>query len=114
MQEIQVTARFSIHEGGLEEFKALAAEAVQAVRDQDTGTHQYDWFFSANLSECVVRERYADSQAVLDHIGHLGETLPALVGVADLALEIYGDPSPELLEASAGLEPEVFSHFLSP
>jgi hypothetical protein len=38
MNGIQVTARASIHEGKLEEFKVLAAECMRTVREQDSGT----------------------------------------------------------------------------
>jgi quinol monooxygenase YgiN len=113
MTELHVTARFSIHEGKFEEFEALAEQCIQIVRDQDTGgTLQYDWFFNEDHDECVVLERYRDSAAVLEHIGHVGEALPALMEVSDLVLEVFGSPSPELVEASSGLAPKVY-HFHS-
>ena len=57
MEAIQVTARLVIHEGKLEEFKELAAQCMQLVRERDSGTLQYDWFFSDDHTECVVRRR---------------------------------------------------------
>ena len=113
MTELQVTARFRIHEGQFDEFEALAEQCIQIVREKDTGgTLQYDWFYNEAHDECVVRERYRDSDAVLEHIGHVGEALPALMEVSDLELEVFGSPSPELVEASAGLAPKVY-HFHS-
>lgn len=109
MDQIQVNARFSIHPGGHERFVALADEMIAIVGEQDTGTLQYDWFFSASGDECVVRETYADSDAVLEHIAHVGEQLGAILEVADIELEVYGDPSAELVEASAALAPSVYS-----
>ena len=41
MDALQVTARLTIHEGKLEEFKNLAAECMRSVRDRDSGTLQY-------------------------------------------------------------------------
>lgn len=111
MDELQVTARLAIHDGKLEEFKAVAAECLRTVREEDSGTLQYDWFFSEDESECVVRERYRDSDAVLEHIANLGDTFDALLGVADLSLEVCGDPSPELMEASEGLDVTVYRYF---
>ena len=111
MDEIQATARFKIHDGKLEEFKAVAAELLAITRDKDTGTREYDWFFSADQSECVVRERYADSAAVLDHIAHVGDKLGAVLGLGELTLDVYGDPSPELREAIKALNPRVFPYF---
>ena len=111
MEEIQVTARMKIHDGKLDAFKTLAAKALQSVGEKDTGTRQYDWFLNADQSECVVRERFADSQAILDHAAHVGELLGPMTDVADMSMEFYGDPSPEVLETVAAFKPAVYSYF---
>jgi quinol monooxygenase YgiN len=81
MSEIQVTARLRIHDGKLEEFKDVAEKCMESVRTKDTGTLQYDWFFNADHTECVVRETYRDSEAVLEHMANLGgELMEALLG----------------------------------
>jgi quinol monooxygenase YgiN len=46
MSEILVIARLKIHDGKLEEFKRVAEKCLQSVRTKDSGTLQYDWFFS--------------------------------------------------------------------
>ena len=111
MSELQVTARFAIHDGQLDAFKSLAEACMASVREKDTDTLQYDWFLDPDGTKCVVRERYASSEAVLAHIGNLGELLGQLMGTADMSLEVFGDPSPELAEASAGLSPKVYGLF---
>ena len=82
--------------------------AIQAVREKDTGTRQYDWFLSPDETECVVRERYASSEAVLEHMVNVAAQLQQLPEVADLSLEFYGDPSPALMKAVEAFEPAVF------
>jgi hypothetical protein len=72
---------------------------------------QYDWFFNEDQTECVVRERYRDSEAVLQHIANLGETMGALLETCDLSIEVFGDPSPELVEATKALPTQVYSFF---
>jgi quinol monooxygenase YgiN len=113
MDTIQVTARLTIHEGKLEEFKELAAQCMRSVRERDSATLLYDWFFNDTHTECVVRETYRDSGAVLEHIANLGATLGAILGVCDMALEVYGSPSAELVKAAAGLAPKFYSPFQS-
>jgi hypothetical protein len=44
--------------GKLEEFKGLAAQCMQSVRERDLGTLQYDWFFNDTHTECVARDTY--------------------------------------------------------
>ena len=113
MSKLQVTARFTIHPGKLAEFKTVAAKCMQSVRDKDTGTLQYDWFFNEDETQCVVRETYRDSAAVFEHLGNLGETIDELTAVADMELEVFGSPTPELVAASKGLAPRIYSPFQS-
>jgi quinol monooxygenase YgiN len=113
MDAIQLTARATIHKGKLEEFKVLAAQCMRTVRERDSGTLQYDWFLNEVKTECVVQEAYRDSEAALEHIVHLGATLGAILSVCDWTFEVYGTPSPELVEAAAGLGPKVYSPFQS-
>ena len=113
MDALQVTARLTIRAGKLEEFKLLAAQCMRVVRDRDSGTLQYDWFFNDDQSECVVRETYRNSDAVLEHVANLGPTLGAMLGVCDMVLEIYGAPSDQLVKATAGLAPKIYAPFQS-
>ncbi|MEO8656946.1 MAG: antibiotic biosynthesis monooxygenase [Bryobacteraceae bacterium] len=98
MSEIQVTARLKIHKGKLTEFKRIAEKCMHSVRTKDSGTLQYDWFFSDDQSECVVLERYRDSQAVLEHSVNLGDTLRELLETCSGSGEVFGSPSPDLME----------------
>lgn len=111
MDEIYVVARFKIHDGQLDGFKEAAAGCLQVVRDQDSGTMLYDWYFNDDQTECVVLERYRDSDAVLEHIAHVGEKLGQALTCADIALEIYGQPSAALQEAAASLPSTLYSKF---
>jgi hypothetical protein len=54
-------------------------------------------------------EKRKNSGAVLEHIADLGATLGEILGVCDMALELYGSPSPELVKAAAGLAPKIRS-----
>jgi hypothetical protein len=62
VSELQGIARFKFHEGKLEEFKRLSAQAMEIVRTKDTGTLQYDTYFNDDQSECIVLERFRDSK----------------------------------------------------
>jgi quinol monooxygenase YgiN len=111
MDSLQVTSRLTIHEGKLDEFKACALECMRLVRERDTGTLQYDWFFNDDQTECVVREAFRDSNSALEHIANVGPALGALLGVSDMALEVYGSPSVELMSSIAGLAPTLYAPF---
>jgi antibiotic biosynthesis monooxygenase len=114
MGQLQVTARLlSIAKEDLDEFKRIAAE-LRGVAAGEDGTLQYDWFFNADETQCVVRETYASSEAVLAHVGNVGELLGTVIQLGGgMELEVFGDPSDELLEATLALNPVVYTHFQS-
>lgn len=109
MNTIHLTARAAIHEGRLKEFKALAAECIRKVRENEPDTLQYEWFLNGAQTECVVLEVYSDSAAVLHHIANLGPTLAALLAICDWTFEVFGAPSPELVAATASLNLTIYS-----
>ena len=79
MGELQGIARFKFHEGRLEEFKRLSAQAMEIVRTKDTGTLQYEIYFNDDQSQCIVLERYKDSEALIEHAAHLGDLSEAIL-----------------------------------
>ena len=96
MSELQGIARFKFHEGKLEEFKRLAAQCMEIVRTKDTGTLQYDTYFNDDQSECIVLERYRDSEALIEHASHLGDLNEAILSTGSVSGELLGEPSAEL------------------
>ena len=73
--ELQAIVRFRFHNGDVEEFKRLSAQCMEIVRTQDTGTLQYDTYFNDDETECIVIERFRDSDALIQH----GENLAHLM-----------------------------------
>jgi len=108
-------ARFRFHEGKLDEFKRLAAQAMEIVRTKDTGTLQYDTYFNDDQSECVVIERYRDSEAAMEHAANVSDLFaPILATVTVVHGELLGAASAELRANLAGQEvPELFTHYES-
>jgi quinol monooxygenase YgiN len=97
VSELMGIARFKVHEGKLDEFKRLSAEAREIVRTKDTGTLQYDVYFNDDQSECVVIERYRDSDAAMEHAANLGDLFPAVLATVTVVHgELLGEPSAEL------------------
>src|SRR2546426_3345265 len=96
VSELQGIARFKFHEGTLEEFKRLSAQCMEIVRTKDTGTLQYEVYFNDDQSECMVLERYRDSEALIEHAAHLGELSEAIVATGSVTGELLGEPSAEL------------------
>ncbi len=97
VSELQGIGRFKFDEAGkLEEFKRLSAQAMEIVRAKDTGTLQYEIYFSDDQSECIVLERYTDSGALLEHAANLGELGTAIPATGLVSSEFLGEPGAEL------------------
>jgi quinol monooxygenase YgiN len=113
--ELQGIARFKIHVGKLDEFKRLSAQAREIVRTKDPGTLQYDLYFNDDESECMVLERFKDSEALIAHAANLGELSEAILSIVDAVHgELLGDPNAEIRANLAGMEiPQLFTPYQS-
>jgi len=115
VDELMGIARFRFKEGRREEFERLAAQAMEIVKAKEPGTLQYDTFMNENMSECVVIERYRDSEAALAHfenVGHLFE--PIFETVTVVHGELLGDPNEEIRANLAGSDaPALFTPYES-
>ena len=113
MSELQGIGRFKFHEGELEEFKRLAAQCMEIVRAKDTGTLQYDIYLNDDQSECIVHERYRDSEAIIEHAAHLGDLNEAIGASGFLSGVLLGKPSAELRAMMADGEVRLFTPYQS-
>jgi quinol monooxygenase YgiN len=100
--ELQGIVRFRFHDGGVEEFKRLSAQCMEIVRAQDTGTLQYDTFFNDDETECIVIERFRDSEALIEHGEHLAHLMDAIVATGSVSGELLGEFSAEVRERLTG------------
>jgi quinol monooxygenase YgiN len=115
MSELVGIARFKIHEGKLEEFKRLSAQAMEIVKTKDTGTLRYDTYFNDDESECVILEMFRDSQALIDHAQNMDELSAKILAIVTVVHgELLGEPSEEIRARLAGSEvPQLFTLYQS-
>jgi hypothetical protein len=88
----------------------LSAQAMETARAKDTGTLQDEIYFRDDQSECIVLERYRDSEALAEHAANLGELGQAILatGLVFSELLVSRAPSPErrwLTARSVSLRP---------
>ena len=115
MSELVGIARFKMHEGKLEEFKRLSAEAMEIVKTKDTGTLRYDTYFNDDESECVILEMFRDSQALIDHAQNMDELSAKILAIVTVVHgELLGEPNEEIRSRLAGSEvPQLFTPYQS-
>jgi quinol monooxygenase YgiN len=113
MGELLGIARFRFHPGKVEEYKRLCAQAMDIVRATEPGTLEYSIFFNEGESEAVAIERFASSEALLEHGANMSEISPAVLATAAVEGELLGEPSPELRAKLTGPEPQLFTPWMS-
>ena len=64
-------------------------------RTKDSGTLQYDMYLNDDQSECMVIERYRDSEAAMEHAAKfLGDLFAAVLATVSVVHgELLGEPS---------------------
>ncbi len=95
-----------------EGFRTLMEEMVESTR-AEAGTLGYEWFISEDGAACHINERYADSAALMEHVGNFGaqfaERFMALCTPTSFSL--YGNASDEVREALEGFAPNYLGNF---
>jgi quinol monooxygenase YgiN len=101
----EVMARLKVRDGQLDGFTEQAAEMMRQTREKDTKTLRYDWFLSADGTECEVREGYVDADALIEHARNVAEARDKLFRdfAYDHEMTIYGEPSPALAQLMSQL-----------
>ncbi len=109
---VQWVLELDIKDGKSEAFGALMKEMVAATQSDEPGAQCYEWFVSDDRKTCHTYERYADSAAVMAHLGSFGARFAErfLDAVEPTRLTVYGNPSEEARGALAGLN----AAFMSP
>jgi quinol monooxygenase YgiN len=103
MSTISWNLQLAVRDGQLDALRTLVHEMVESTRDEE-GTQAYEWFLSADGTACHIYERYADSAAVMVHLGNFGakfmERFLACLEVTSFS--VYGEPSEEAKGALDG------------
>lgn len=95
--------QMSVRDGCLNDARNLMTEMVAAT-EQEPGTHGYEWFLSEDGKTCHTNERFADSAAVMVHLGNFGSKFAErfLACFEPTSISVYGDPSAEARAALDG------------
>jgi len=91
----------TIKDGQLEKLKSAIEPMVAATRTEK-GAMSYDFWLSDDSTKVYVFERYRNNDAVLAHMGNVGDLLGAFFECVDLEpIVILGNSSQALKDAFA-------------
>lgn len=104
--------QLAIRDGYLDDARELMNQMVSATLEEP-GTQVYEWFLSEDDKICHINERYADSDAVMAHLGNFGSRFADrfLACFEPVSFSVYGEPSAEARAALDGLGAAYFGWF---
>ena len=112
MAKVGYVLEMTIVAGKLDEFKALAEGFIGPTKAEEPGTLTYQWYISEDGSRALLHEVFADSAAMLNHLGRVGPTLGPLMAIAPITrFEVIGMVSADAKSALADFGAVHFPHF---
>jgi quinol monooxygenase YgiN len=103
----------AVKPGKLDEFRSLMKTMVDSTQGDEPGTLAYEWFIDDDGTNVHIYERYADSDALLAHVGNFGAKFaPHFMGCVDIVrFTIYGEPSDDVRGALGAFGPSYLRTF---
>jgi len=97
----------TIKPGGLDNFKELMKEMVEATHANEPKTLNYEWTMSEDGQSCHIYERYEDSAATMTHLGTFVEKFAErfMAALEPTRFTVYGNPNDEVKETLSGFGP---------
>ncbi len=112
MSRIFYVINLTIADGKLDEFKKLAAGFFETTEKSEPDTLGYQWYLSEGGGRCLIKESFANSEALLEHLQNVGPSLPPLLEIAPIdRFEVFGTASDAARAALAGLGAVHFPFF---
>jgi quinol monooxygenase YgiN len=99
-EEISWSLELAIKPGQIDVVRSLIPEMVDSTRNEP-GALMYEWSISDEESVIHSNDRYADSEAALEHLSRFGEKFAdRLLAAADpTRFVVYGNPTDRAREA---------------
>lgn len=111
MSKVAYILELTIADGKVDEFRSMAAGFIASVKADEPETLGYQWYLSEDGSRAILQETFSSSGALLNHLGNVGPSLPALLAIAPITrFEVIGSASDEARAALAGLGAVHFPH----
>ena len=110
--DIHVVMQSSVIDGKAERVKEILHNHVDECKEKYPDILGYEFFFDNSESELYALEWFRDSAALLKHIRFTAETFQQLSQVTQTQrVELLGNASAELVEASAAFKAKVVKHW---
>jgi quinol monooxygenase YgiN len=80
-----IHTEFSITAGKVDEFKKIAQELLEVVKEKEPNTLRYQWYFNKDQIKSYLVEEYPNAAAVRVHVIHVGIVIPKLLKISKIS-----------------------------
>lgn len=100
-KNIFIIVEANIRPGQFDDFIKTAKEMSATVKGNEAGALDYEWTITPDSSKCFILERYASSEASMNHSKIFREQFAEKFNkvLEFVGLTVYGNPSEELKTA---------------
>ncbi|NND32506.1 MAG: antibiotic biosynthesis monooxygenase [Saprospiraceae bacterium] len=97
--------------GRVDDLKALATEMSSRTEEHEPGAVTYEYNLNSEGTECHIYERYADSSALMTHLGNFQEHFAGrFFDILEIKRwTVYGNPSEEVRNTLGGMGATFFN-----
>jgi len=90
---VYVLTEFTISPGKVDEFKKIAQELLEVVKQKESETLRYQWYLYKDQSKSYLVEEYPNAAALRVHIVDVGIILPKLLKISKPKFTVLGKPN---------------------
>jgi len=90
---VYVLTEFTIAPGKVDAFKEIAQELLEVVKEKESETLRYQWYFDKDQSKSFLVEEYPNAGALRAHTIHVGLFLPKLLKISKPKFTVLGKPN---------------------
>jgi quinol monooxygenase YgiN len=111
-KRVYVLTEFTITPGKVDEFKKIAQEFLNVVKEREPHTLRYQCYFNKDQNKSYVVEEYPNTEAVRVHILHVAIPIRKLLKVSTITKStVLGDLNPVTRETLSIIGAENFTYW---
>jgi len=84
---------FTILPGKVDEFKEIAQELLDVVKEKESETLRYLWYFDEGEGKSYLVEEYPNAATFRAHAIHVGIALPKMLKISKPKFTLLGKPN---------------------
>jgi quinol monooxygenase YgiN len=90
---IYILTEFTITAGKVDEFKKIAQELLDTVKEKDPEVLRYMFYFDKDQGTSYLLEEYPNAAALRTHAVHVGTVLPKILKISKPKFTVLGKPN---------------------